>query len=229
MKKKVPLIFFSLLILILLCIWLYFKIGNFPVKSVAITSNLTYIKPESLEKVITDSIKNNFFSLNIEKIKKQLLEDVPWIYRVNIRRMWPSRLLIEILQQIPVAFWNGKSMINENFEIFTPKKLVKNKLPELFGPLGSQRKVMFYYKLMSQKLSLIHLDIVEMGLSEEGSWHLLMNNGINLYLGNIDIIKRLSVFIKLYDKLVRDRAEKIFSIDARYNDGLAIKFRNKND
>ena len=68
-----------------------------------------------------------------------------------------------------------------------------------------------------------------MGLSEEGSWHLLMNNGINLYLGNIDIIKRLSVFIKLYDKLVRDRAEKIFSIDARYNDGLAIKFRNKND
>lgn len=57
------------------------------------------------------------------------------------------------------------------------------------------------------------------------SWRVRLENGIAIELGNADILMRLSDFVSIYPKIIGDNAKDVDSIDLRYSNGVAVKWK----
>jgi len=66
-----------------------------------------------------------------------------------------------------------------------------------------------------------NLQIEQLILSERFAWTLQLKNGITLYLGREDYIKRLQRFIDVYG-LLKEEKKAINYVDLRYDTGLAV-------
>ncbi|NCZ74946.1 MAG: FtsQ-type POTRA domain-containing protein, partial [Betaproteobacteria bacterium] len=48
----------------------------------------------------------DFFSLDLESVRDQV-QQVDWVRKVQVRRVWPNALLLEVEEHQPIAIWNG--------------------------------------------------------------------------------------------------------------------------
>ena len=97
---------------------------------------------------------------NIERVKGAL-ERIDWVDRIDVTLRWPSELLLEVLPQTPIAYWNDLGFINQHGVSFSSPYLTGFDLPHLHGPEDQIDLVMRTYQQVSQAighhLSLIHI------------------------------------------------------------------------
>ena len=43
---------------------------------------------------------------------KTTLEKVDWIHRVDVSKRWPDRLMVLVIEETPIAYWNDDAFIN---------------------------------------------------------------------------------------------------------------------
>ena len=141
-----------------------------------------------------------------------------------ITRIWPDTLSVAITEEIPIARWGEKRLLNQYGESFTPElKEDDLTLPLLTGPEGMERKVMEQYQVFSQMLSGTGLRVREIALSERGSWTLRMDNDLLVSIGRNDVMERLQRFMKFYEHHLYTQVESVAAVDLRYNNGISIR------
>ena len=59
----------------------------------------------------------NFFQVDVNDVQHQISQ-LPWIYSVSVRKKWPNELKIYVVDQLPVAQWNGDFLINNEGKAF---------------------------------------------------------------------------------------------------------------
>ena len=101
-------------------------------------------------------------------------------------------------------------------------------MPSLSGSDNQVEKVWQYYLQINKQLTRLNLNITKINLSPNGTWHLLLNNGINVYLSGIDVMRRIDLFIKSYPKVISAKENRVKNVDLRYNEGLAVKWEKDN-
>ncbi|MDZ7686886.1 MAG: FtsQ-type POTRA domain-containing protein [Gammaproteobacteria bacterium] len=79
-----------------------------------------------------------------------VLGALEWVHHVRVRRSWPDKLVIEIIKQTPIAYWNDDAFINAEGHVFESPYADLSKLPQLHGPAGSEREVMSQYPVTCQ-------------------------------------------------------------------------------
>jgi cell division protein FtsQ len=80
------------------------------------------------------------------------------------------------------------------------------------------------YRLLQQFASRQGLRIMELSESAEGEWVVEFANGLALHLGGSEINARMNRFLRAYENVLREKAEIIDYVDARYPSGIAVKF-----
>ena len=55
---------------------------------------------------------------NIELVKSHL-EQVDWVARVDVTLRWPSKLVVEVEPETPIAYWNDLGFINQHGQPLT--------------------------------------------------------------------------------------------------------------
>jgi len=219
-----------LIVLIVLGIfWLRTEFNNplfFPINQVQIKATYQHLDPENIQKTIAPFVNANFFSIKVNQIKQSILQ-LPWVYAVSINRVWPNKLVIKITEQQAAARWNNNALLNSNADIFIPNAAdLPDDLPNLFGPDDQAEEVWHSYQQMNQAIKNLDLGITGLGLNSQGCWRLVLNNGINVILGNEAIMKRFYKFIKVYPKIIGANGENVANVDLRYSNGLAIKWKH---
>jgi cell division protein FtsQ len=222
----IPRLFLILLLTALAYGYIFLKNpANFPIKRVQIEATYKHINPRTLQQAAAPYIKGSFFTLNVYKITNYILQ-LPWVYAVDIKRSWPDGVVISVTEQTPVARWNGNSLLNSDADMFTPdKSTIPDNLPLLSGPDDQAAEVLEHYQVMNQALAAIDLKIAQVNLDAQGSWHILLHNGITILLRNSNIIKRFQEFIKVYPRIIGAKGKKVVRVDLRYNNGFAIKWK----
>jgi cell division protein FtsQ len=214
-----------------------------PVTTINVTGEMPYTIKEDVIKAIDNVDMGNYFQVDVNKVQQKVMA-LPWVYSVAVRKQWPNELKIYVVDQKPVALWNGDFILNEFGKAFqADTKRLKNSLPQFYGPEGSEILALENYINLSGLLSYKNLGIHELLLSERFSWQLTLSDGVLLHLGREDRIVRIQRFMDMYPaiksqslieknkvkhkKNIKKEQNKVIDyIDLRYDTGLAIGWKS---
>lgn len=180
---------------------------------------LTVLKQQSQDQQ-TDEQGVNFLTTDIQLLEDSL-EQLPWVYRAQLRRIWPDKLMIDIQEQQVVAQWNQTELVNQFGEVFQPAEIPDLTVPELTGPEGSLAKMLQTFQDLQRKFEAEQLQMHALHLNSRQSWQIKLVNGIELQLGRKDLEGRVQRFINLYP-LLKSEDQPIERVDLRYDTGLAV-------
>lgn len=197
-----------------------------PVQVIDFSGQFEQLDVLRLERLIRQSQPGSFFALDVNVIH-QLLEDQAWVYRASVRKQWPNRLKVYLVEQTPVARWNEDLMLNPYGESFNTEGKQLG-LPRLFGPGGSEKTALEGFNAMQKLLRSRQLEVAELSLSERFAWQVQLKNGIEINLGRQEFIDRLQRFVDVYP-LLSEQPKAVSYVDLRYDTGLAVGWQNESD
>jgi len=213
---------------------------NLPVNSVVISGEMPYTKREDVLASMNNINLGNFFQVDVNELQSQV-SALPWVYSVAVRKQWPNEVKIYIVDQTPVALWNGDFLLNQFGKAFQANtSVLKQALPHFYGPEGSELLALENFINLNDLLEYRDLAIDELVLSERFSWQLTLNDGVMLNLGREERVKRVQRFMDVYP-LIKTHLEQqpkqkknskkqlkqaVDYIDLRYDTGLAVGWKS---
>jgi len=186
-------------------------------------------------------LKGGFFSLNIDQLRADLLARLPWVTSVSIRKVWPDKLLIKIVEHKPVARWLsvgksdrkiGTQLLSEQGVAFTPQLTDKQKLKFshmvlLTGTITNVKKILTNCVQINNQLKKLDIHIKQCGMNERRSWgiKLALDNEVDIKLGKEKIMLQLERFSEVFSGQLKKYLSSIESADLRYANGFSIKWK----
>lgn len=187
---------------------------------------LQRVEQQELRELLTPLVSQGFFTINVEMIRDRLLQ-IPWVSDIFVKRSWPDRVDITVIEKQPMARWNHHSLLSTAGELFTPKLETQPEgLPELIGPEGRQIVMLDYFNEINRLFLPLRVKISYLELTPYFTWKMALDNGIMLQIGHKDILTRLRHFVKVYPKIVGENAAGVEYIDLRYSNGVAVKWKS---
>lgn len=202
-----------------------FKISDyFPIKTVRVYG-INRVDHKEVEELLVPLVNRGFFTINVEYIRDRLLQ-MPWVADIFVRRNWPDRVEVTVVEKNAVARWNQESLLSEGGELFAPsQETYPPNLPTFVGPNGQQIFMYKYFIEMNRLLAPLHVKISYLELTPFLTWKLKLDNGIAMQIGHKDILTRLGHFVKVYPKIVREHAADVEYVDLRYPNGVAVRWK----
>lgn len=198
--------------------------NEFPIHDVKIYG-AKHLNSRETQQMLLPLVSKGFFAVEVDLIKEQLLQR-PWVADVSVRRVWPDQVVIAISERKPLARWNENSLLSATGEVFNPAvESFPADLPHFIAPEGQQMSVLEFYSEINNLLNPLHLKIKRLALSPYLSWDLEFENGMKVRLGYKDVLTRVSHFVKVYSKIVGERAGDVDYVDLRYPNGLAVRWK----
>ena len=210
-------------------VWLV-RVPSLPVRHVVFADALPHTKRGEVEQVLPGALKGNFFSINLETVRSAL-EKLPWVRKVDIRRLWPDRLEISVEEHKPVARWGeGRGeLVNSYGEVFAASlpEAEASAMPLLFGPQGTASEVLKEFGELVGTFKTVGEVPVQLTLSPRLAWALKLQNGMLVDIGREQpkspVGVRLARFIEVYPEMVAKRAVRPAVVDLRYPNGFAMR------
>tara|TARA_B100000989_G_scaffold267455_1_gene221542 strand:+ start:36179 stop:36802 length:624 start_codon:yes stop_codon:yes gene_type:complete len=197
----------------------------FPINTVKVTGEYPHINRQALQDVVVPDTDHGFFAMKMNKIKHHV-EQLPWVAKADVKRVWPDKLVIHINEKQAAANWNKDSILTNSGEVFTPLKGDTQKnLPKLTGPAGQELEVFREFNTISQQLQPLGLTVTELRLSPRNAWRMKLSNGLEVVIGHSDVNERVTRFVKAYPKVIDGRDDDVVYVDLRYPHGMAVRWR----
>jgi cell division protein FtsQ len=198
---------------------------NRPIETVRLGASLQRISEGEVSGLLAAYMHEGFFDIDVSGVKHSL-ESHPWIARAEVKRVWPHSLALNLVEEVAIARWGEKSLLNQHGQVFTPTSLDEmSLLPLLAGADGSEVRVMEQFQAMNQILFPSGLRIEQLTLSERNSWELQVTGGMRIVAGREEVRERLKRFVAIYDKRFGNDIADIEKVDLRYSNGFTIKKR----
>jgi cell division protein FtsQ len=197
---------------------------HFPIDEVSIVG-ARHMDHQTIQHSLNPLVSQGFFGVEVDAIKDRILQ-MPWVEDVSVRRIWPNQVWVMITEKKPIANWNREALLSSTGDLFTPeKKNTPIDLPQFIGPEGKHIYVMEYFNQLNSLLSPLRFKVVRLELTHTRLWNITLNNGMKLTVNHKDFLTRFSHFVKVYPKVVGNRASEIEHVDLRYPNGLAIRWK----
>jgi cell division protein FtsQ len=194
---------------------------GWPVKQVEVEGEFRFWQAEDLVKELLWVKEQNFFSLDVRQVKADV-EQLALIKSAEVKKIWPDTLLVKFKEDIPVAVWNQKTLLNPlGEELILTNHFDAEGLPRLFGPENKTDQVMRQFQRFQSRLSSVDAAIVSLTVNTVGSWQVELENGWTIRLGRQQLEQRIERLIELLKILP---PEKVAVIDLRYGKGAAIQW-----
>ena len=214
----------TVLIVLFSVIYYLLRPDTLPIRQIGIHGQFMHLSSDDLHSIVVDKVRGGFLNLNVDSIRNALIAE-PWISDVSVKRIWPDKINVIIVEQTAMAKWRDDSLLNRAGQIFSPHPdTFPFDLPELNGPIGLEKTVLDKFIKMSDVLAPLDHRIVELLLSERRSWKLRLDNDLALVLGRTGVDERLTRFVELMPFGLMDRLAEVEYIDLRYPNGFSVKW-----
>lgn len=199
----------------------------FALRLIEVHGKLEHVHRVQIVDALQGRLRGTFFTADLDAIRG-LFESIPWVYRAEVRRLWPDRLVVNLEEQFAVARWGRREdalLVNVHGELFKAASEVD--LPLFAGPSGSEREVARRYVEFRALLAPLGFEPREVLLSERFAWQVRIANGPTLQLGR-DLAKdpvreRLARFAQAYPRTLGRLSRRLEYVDLRYPDGFALR------
>jgi cell division protein FtsQ len=196
----------------------------FPIRTVELVTPLEHAPREAVERVVRREIDRNFFGARIGDLRRAL-EQVPWVRKVEVRRVWPGRLEVKLEEHVPLARWGAGGAVNTYGERFDGS--APDELPLFVGPEGAEAEIAARYPRFARLVEPLGSPLERIVLTPRYAWQLRLANGLNLMLGRDGELaeSRLQRFIEVYDTTLARLPGRHEYVDLRYTNGFAVRIQ----
>lgn len=185
--------------------------------------------PDELKKLLSSSL-NNLITFNNDQAKV-LLEEVGWVKRVNIKKIYPSTLHVNIIESDPFAFfYNGEDiyLIDIDGQIISTNPDI-NKYENLLNIRGKDAKIKLHEIIKEININFPEVinKINGLELIDQRRWNLFLSNDLLIKLPDTDVMDSLKNLKKLFENnQILD--SNIIEVDLRIKGRAIIKVDGEN-
>ncbi len=196
-----------------------------PVRAVRFEGEFKHVTQEQLAAAVEPAVQGNFMQLDLDAVKARA-ESLPWVYQAEVRRRWPSDLLIRVAEQQPVARWNESTWVNHAMQVVrvTADDLPAD-APRLEGPEGTQAIVYERYQEFGRVLAEAGLQIRALTLTPRRTWQVELLNGPRLVLDRVQPDRKLERFVRVVGQGFGRLGAGARVVDLRYTNGFAVEWQ----
>jgi cell division protein FtsQ len=219
---------------IILTMFIYFSsdhlvaTADIPLKDIILIGELAEIDLSDIEQIILSEKWLGFFSTDIVSIQHKLVS-LPWVYAARVRKSWPDKIILEIVEEIPMARWGNYALINQDGVIYPVEDTNKySYLPKIFGPVGTELEIHNAYKALVDSAMQFNLTISEVEMSARGSWQVYFEGNKIVHLGKEHLDEKTDLLFEKVIPSIFNTWGEIKEIDLRYQNGFAVKFNEEN-
>ena len=219
------------------------------VDQVDVQGTLDYTDRDTLRDRVEPYLLAGFYRLDIDAMRNDLLA-MPWISDVQVRRVWPSTLVIDVAEHTPAARWNRQALIATDLTLFRPPQLQRDdprhgewqrhlaELPVLHGSAGRHTELLARFERYRRDLSSLDLALRELREDDRLSQTLVLDDGTTVRLGYEDRALRFARFLEVFPRVNRQLARRSTgtpgrtsgtdpgaretTFDMRYSNGFAL-------
>ena len=198
--------------------------SRWPMRHLVVTGEFRQVSDARVRSVVLPLVREGFFAVDLDRLRG-VLSHLPWVRSVEVRKRWPDRLEVSIVEYRPLARWGDNRMLSENGEIFPAPKVNLSRLPVFDGP-DSRAAEMISFHSQARPLFLgSGLQVSTVRLSARGSWGLTLSDGTQVEVGRGDPQLRLLRFARLLPRLKSGEVRQLLRADLRYTNGFALTWR----
>ena len=200
-----------------------------PLRQLALRGALTQVTREQVEGAARLGA-GTFFSVDLDAVRRAF-EALPWVRKVEVRRVWPERIEVALEEHVALARWGSdtqaKRLVNTYGEVFEGELSDAARLPQFAGPPGSAAELTRRYGAFRQALAPLGLEPRQVLLSPRSAWQVRLSNGLTLELGRdqlkVPVLERLSRFVAFYTQTLGSLERRLDYVDLRYPNGFALR------
>lgn len=205
------------------------KLDSVPIKSYALTNKTRFTTNADVREILSkgEPLKG-YFGQNVQELQERFLA-VSWIKEAAVRKIYPDKLSITLLEHQPVARWNNTRYLSEQgvaFELPEGRFQADN-LPVLFGPDSEGKVVLEAWNKIKQDLTLRNLVLSSVAMDNRGAWTITLDNGVSLRLGRGDWLPKIDRFVSIFPQIDVPQDKRLSYVDLRYDHGAAVGFMQK--
>ncbi len=208
----------------------------FTVRAIQLDAALERTSLAALRAGALPRLEGNFFSIDLEAARAAF-EQVPWVRKAVVRRVWPNRLAVSLEEHTPAALWQGEGrrdehLVNTQGEVFNaPRRDVAQlELPTLVGATTAQSAQMLaMWQRLEAALRTIDAKVQTLHLSSRGSWRVELAGGGRIELGrgpDDEVLARVERLVRTLDGVnarFGDTPRALVTADLRHPDGYALR------
>ena len=194
----------------------------FPVTEIVVRGPLKNAERGDIEAALK-GLGGNFFAVDLAAVRVRL-EQVPWVRRVDVRRVWPDRIEAGVEEHVAFARWGDEALVNTFGEKFLGKS--NESLPIFTGPQGSEGELTRRYRRFVELLAPLGEAPERVILTPRHAWQLRLASGLNLELGRDaaePVEQRLARFVAAYPDSLARLGRRFEHVDLRYPNGFALR------
>ena len=81
-------------------------------RHVVVTGKTRYLDSRHLQQALADKVLGqSIVDVDVDKLQQAVIE-LPWVKNATVKAVWPDKLTVGIIEQVPVALWNNLSLIH---------------------------------------------------------------------------------------------------------------------
>lgn len=225
------------LVLLLLAAALWWLVRNpvFAIRQITVTGQLEHNTAASLRAAVAPRLSGNFFTMDLNATRAAF-EAAPWVRTAIIRREFPDRLWVQLLEHEPVARWGAddSDLVDRDGAVFATggSGADDSDLPLFVGGEGQSVQLLRMYQRLAPLAARINAHLVALELQPRGHWRLVLDGGalVELGPGTADIlVRRWERFVATVPEVAARHERGVADIegaDLRYRSGYALKLRD---
>src|SRR6185503_2164730 len=192
----------------------------FPLREVRIVDVSTHVTPEQVETIVRQELRGNFFTMDLAAARTAF-ERLPWVRRVQVRRLWPDRLDVALEEHVALARWADGALVSVQGEVF--RGAYDGQLPVFSGPEGTAKEIAIQYEYFRRSLATIGQTPTHVQISPRRAWQVKLASGMTLELGREQVEARMARFVESYGRTLARLGRRLDYVDLRYPNGFAVR------
>lgn len=198
-----------------------------PINNIRVNDSKNNVAADVVMAKIRPMLKCGWFYTDLTNMA-ETLQQIPWVDKVNIVRLSPLSLEINITEKNPVARWKDNALVSDQGNIFFIRDNRSfAKLPRLDAELTEANDAITTYFALKQYLSLpINKELKGLKTITCGQAYgcnIVFGNKLLLKIGAENIPAKVQQFFHFLPKIkAKNRHKMPKSVDMRYANGAAV-------
>jgi cell division protein FtsQ len=200
---------------------------RFDFRRIEVVGELRHVSRANLRAAVAGRLAGNFFTMRLADTRAAF-ESIPWIASVSVRRVWPDRLVVRLVERRALGLWSDGRVLSDAGQLFAgnPDEVqLDGPQIEFSGPARYAGEAVARLRDFAPVLAQLPAEVAAVDISDRASWSLRTRGGQVLDLGRDDppgsVQGRLAAVAQSWPGVVAQLGGPPARVDARYSNGFA--------